>query len=150
MNRPSAVFFRPSHGVQFWAVVRDGSRHAGSFSRSSNHARSPIPFGSGAAVHQSSKRIIAISLSFGARAPVVFHFISRPLRVVMIDGVPWFVAADVCAVLDIKNTAHAMTRLDDDERVVVLLRRKSSRPSARPAAIMPALRGSPPSPARKP
>jgi len=36
MNRPSAVFFRPSHGVQFWAVVRDGSRHAGSFSRSSN------------------------------------------------------------------------------------------------------------------
>ena len=60
------------------------------------------------------------SLSFGARAPVVFHFISRPLRVVMIDGVPWFVAADVCAVLDIKNTAHAMTRLDDDERGVVL------------------------------
>ena len=38
------------------------------------------------------------------------------VRVVMIDGVPWFVAADVCRVLEITNSRDALSRLDDDEK----------------------------------
>lgn len=41
---------------------------------------------------------------------------ARPVRVVMIDGEPWFLAADVCAVLGHKNTSMALERIDDDEK----------------------------------
>lgn len=34
----------------------------------------------------------------------------------MIDGAPWFVAADVCAALTIANARDAVAKLDDDER----------------------------------
>lgn len=34
-----------------------------------------------------------------------------PIRVVMIDGEPWFVAADVCRVLELENTTTTLTRL---------------------------------------
>jgi prophage antirepressor-like protein len=37
------------------------------------------------------------------------------VRTVTIDGNPWFVAADVCAILDIANTSQAVARLDADE-----------------------------------
>lgn len=36
----------------------------------------------------------------------------------MIDGEPWFVAADVCALLDVKNVTQAVGRLDGDERTM--------------------------------
>lgn len=42
------------------------------------------------------------------------------VRTVMINGEPWFVAADVCRALEIKNSRDAMTRLDDDEKDVAL------------------------------
>ena len=38
------------------------------------------------------------------------------VRVIMIDGEPWFVAADVCRVLDFKNPSDILKRLDDDEK----------------------------------
>lgn len=38
------------------------------------------------------------------------------VRVIQKDGQPWFVAKDVCEVLDIQNTTDALGRLDDDER----------------------------------
>ncbi len=38
------------------------------------------------------------------------------VRVVMINGEPHFVAADVCRVLDIKNPTMAMKQLNDNER----------------------------------
>lgn len=38
------------------------------------------------------------------------------VRVVMQDGEPWFVANDVCRVLEIKNQHDAMKRLDVDEK----------------------------------
>lgn len=38
------------------------------------------------------------------------------VRVVEIDGEAWFVAADVCRVLEIQNPTDALKRLDDDER----------------------------------
>lgn len=37
------------------------------------------------------------------------------IRAVEKDGEPWFVAADVCRVLDIGNPTQALARLDDDE-----------------------------------
>lgn len=42
-----------------------------------------------------------------------------PIRTVMVDGEPWFVAKDVCEALDITNSRDAVARLDDDEKGVV-------------------------------
>jgi prophage antirepressor-like protein len=33
----------------------------------------------------------------------------------------WFVASDVCAILDIKSVTHALERLDDDEKQIIKL-----------------------------
>lgn len=41
------------------------------------------------------------------------------VRVVMIDSNPWFVAADVCRALEIKNSRDAITRLENDEKMTV-------------------------------
>lgn len=38
------------------------------------------------------------------------------VRVITKDGEPWFVAADVCRALEIKDTWNAMQRLDEDEK----------------------------------
>ena len=38
------------------------------------------------------------------------------LSATVIDGEPWFIAADVCRSLEIKNVSQAMRRLDDDEK----------------------------------
>ena len=37
------------------------------------------------------------------------------VRVIEKDGQPWFVAKDVCDILEIQNTTDAVKRLDDDE-----------------------------------
>lgn len=50
----------------------------------------------------------AISLDFGG----------RPLRVVMRDGEPWFVAKGVCDALELANSRMAIQALDEDERGV--------------------------------
>ena len=38
------------------------------------------------------------------------------IRTTVIDGEPWFVAVDVCNVLDLSNPTIAVSRLDEDER----------------------------------
>lgn len=49
-----------------------------------------------------------------------FNFDSDQIRVIHDDkGNPWFVANDVCAILDIANSRDALSRLDDDEKGVV-------------------------------
>lgn len=49
----------------------------------------------------------------------VFAFDGCNVRVVMKDGIPWFVAKDVCTVLGIKNARDAVARaLDADEKGV--------------------------------
>lgn len=40
------------------------------------------------------------------------------VRVVQVDGEPWFVAADVCRALEISNSRDAVARLDADEKGV--------------------------------
>lgn len=42
------------------------------------------------------------------------------IRTVVINGEPWFVAADVCRALEISNSRDAVQRLDEDEKGVVL------------------------------
>ena len=37
------------------------------------------------------------------------------IRVIEYEGYPWFVAKDVCNILEIKNTTDAIKRLDEDE-----------------------------------
>ena len=38
------------------------------------------------------------------------------IRIIECDGEPWFVAADVCNVLDLSSPTIAVSRLDEDER----------------------------------
>ncbi|MBR9840285.1 MAG: hypothetical protein GYB50_20680 [Rhodobacteraceae bacterium] len=47
---------------------------------------------------------------------IPFDFEEQAVRVVMRGEGPWFVAADVCRVLEIGNSRDAASRLDDDER----------------------------------
>ncbi len=44
----------------------------------------------------------------------ILNFHGSDVRVVLMDGEPWWVLRDVCAVLDIKNPSDAVTRLDAD------------------------------------
>jgi anti-repressor protein len=46
----------------------------------------------------------------------VFNYNGFQIRTVTVDGEPWFVAKDVCDVLEIRNTTDAIERLDKDER----------------------------------
>jgi hypothetical protein len=46
----------------------------------------------------------------------VFDFEKRPVRVTTTDGETWWVAKDVCDVLDITDSKQACDRLDTDER----------------------------------
>jgi anti-repressor protein len=45
---------------------------------------------------------------------IPFDYGESAVRVIMIDGEPWFVAADVCRILGLANTTQAVSRLDQD------------------------------------
>ena len=49
-----------------------------------------------------------------------FAFNEKPLRVILIDGEPWFVAVDVCNAIGIENARMAVQKLDEDERMQVI------------------------------
>lgn len=48
-----------------------------------------------------------------------FDFNEAPVRVMLRDEQPWFVAADVCRVLEIANSRDAVSGLDEDEKITV-------------------------------
>jgi len=48
-----------------------------------------------------------------------FMYSNQEVRSTVIDGQPWFVAKDVCDVLEISNNRDALNRLDEDEKDVV-------------------------------
>lgn len=50
---------------------------------------------------------------------VEFKFETHAVRTITKDGEPWFVAADVCAVLEHSNSRKAIEPLDPDERGVI-------------------------------
>ena len=49
----------------------------------------------------------------------VFDFNEHAVRIIMQDGEPWWVAKDVCEILEISKYRDAITKLDDDERCPV-------------------------------
>jgi prophage antirepressor-like protein len=51
----------------------------------------------------------------------LFTYRDAQVRTVLVDGDPWFVAADVCAVLGIGNPSQAVSYLDDDEYTTTLI-----------------------------
>ncbi|OQP08496.1 phage antirepressor Ant [Geobacillus sp. 47C-IIb] len=52
--------------------------------------------------------------------PQVFTYGETQVRTIIKNGEVWFIAKDVCSVLDIKNSRDALGRLDEDEKGVVL------------------------------
>lgn len=46
----------------------------------------------------------------------VFDYQNKQVRTVVLDGEPWFVAKDVCEVLELTNPTIATERLEEDER----------------------------------
>lgn len=50
--------------------------------------------------------------------PLAHTFNGTPLRHVMIDGEPWFVAPDVCRIIGIGNTTMALRPLAPDQRTL--------------------------------
>jgi prophage antirepressor-like protein len=51
---------------------------------------------------------------------LTYHNHNHPVRTLQhTDGTTWWVAADVCAVLDIRNVSHACARLKDHEKDIV-------------------------------
>jgi prophage antirepressor-like protein len=54
-------------------------------------------------------------------AVVPFNFKGNQVRSLMIDDMPWFVARDVCECLEVANVSKAVSRLQDEEKLVSLL-----------------------------
>lgn len=50
-----------------------------------------------------------------------FMYSNQEVRSTVINGEPWFVAKDVCSVLEISKYRDALSRLDEDERGSVLV-----------------------------
>lgn len=52
--------------------------------------------------------------------PVVFQFSAtqQEVRSFLLNQEPWFVAKDVCSILGISNSRQALSKLDDDEKLV--------------------------------
>lgn len=64
--------------------------------------------------------IVSDSTEVQVSSQPVFSFGEHKVRVVVRDGEPWFVASDVCAALDYKNTSKAVAdHLDADERMTL-------------------------------
>lgn len=53
-----------------------------------------------------------------AKPSIDFTFEDHDIRTVMRDGEYWFVAADVCAALNLSNPTKSVSALDDDEKAL--------------------------------
>ena len=51
----------------------------------------------------------------------VFNFLTNDIRVVILDGQPWFVAADICRVLENPNVSQVIARLKDYEKGIQIV-----------------------------
>lgn len=48
------------------------------------------------------------------------------IRTIVLHDEPWFVTADVCRALEIRNPSQALTRLDEDEKTTALISNESA------------------------
>ena len=46
----------------------------------------------------------------------IFNFQEKQVRVISIDGEPWWVAKDVCDILELSDVSMTVARLDEDEK----------------------------------
>ncbi|MBB3103785.1 Bro-N domain-containing protein [Azomonas macrocytogenes] len=68
---------------------------------------------------KTNKEINVVNKNTIATAQIIpFEFDRKPLRATLIAGLPWFVAADVCAAINITNYRNAVEKLDEDEKGV--------------------------------
>ena len=49
---------------------------------------------------------------------IPFGYDDQLVRTVVIDGMPWFVAKDVCEALELSDVSMSVAKLDDDEKLV--------------------------------
>jgi prophage antirepressor-like protein len=56
------------------------------------------------------------TIAQGATAPAIFTFNHSAVRVIAIDGEPWFVAGDIAETLGYRDAANMIRLLDDDEK----------------------------------
>jgi anti-repressor protein len=47
---------------------------------------------------------------------IPFDYSGRQVRTVQVDGEPWFVAADICTVLTLRDVSSALKMVDDEDR----------------------------------
>lgn len=52
-------------------------------------------------------------------ALVLAEYAGQPIRMLTVDGEPWWVALDVCRILELEDVRQVMERLDDDEKARV-------------------------------
>lgn len=57
----------------------------------------------------------------------MFNYAGQQVRTVVRDGEPWFIAKDVCDILEVGNSRQVLSRLDDDEKQTVILNDTLSR-----------------------
>jgi len=50
-----------------------------------------------------------------------FNFNENDIRIITKDENSWFVAKDICEVLDITNVSQAVSSLDEDEKLIYVL-----------------------------
>jgi len=53
--------------------------------------------------------------------PQVFNFAGAEVRITLIANEPWFLAKEICDILDIKNVSDALSSLDEDEKSTIAL-----------------------------
>lgn len=54
-------------------------------------------------------------------ALIPFYFEDAPMRVMLIDEAPWWVAVDLCRILALGNPTMALRKLDDDQKGLNLI-----------------------------
>ncbi len=57
----------------------------------------------------------------GTSLPTEYTFSGTQVRTIVLDGIPYFVAKDVCDVLSLINSRKAVNALDSDERLTYLI-----------------------------
>jgi prophage antirepressor-like protein len=60
--------------------------------------------------------MVAPSASQRGQGPHRFDFQGAEIRTVLVDGEPWWVAADICSVLELAQAASSLRLLDPDEK----------------------------------
>lgn len=71
---------------------------------------------------------------------IPFQFETHTLTVITdAQDEPWWIAAEVCAILETKNVSQALARLDADEKSDIILSDVTGRPN-KALLVMPSMR----------